>query len=243
MKIVFLGSSHGVPEPNRRCSSTLIEVGENRYFIDMGTQSIESLATRNIPVESIKGIFITHMHGDHTNGLVSFLDLCSWYFKKADPAVFLPEPVENTICALKGWLGVNGTKMRDFKFSPVNEGPLFDDGIIKVNAFKTLHTACSWAYLVEAQGKRVLFSGDLCGRGPQEDFPVSVLDAPLDLAICEAAHFPATAFLPIIKDNKNLKSLCFNHYSDTFLASVLEMKKALPEISVFRASDGMEINL
>jgi len=26
MRIIFFGSSHGVPEANRRCSSTLIEV-------------------------------------------------------------------------------------------------------------------------------------------------------------------------------------------------------------------------
>ena len=46
MRIVFFGSSHGVPEPGRRCSSAMIEVGERRYFIDMGTQSIEQLITR-----------------------------------------------------------------------------------------------------------------------------------------------------------------------------------------------------
>ena len=85
MRIIFFGSSHGVPEPNRRMSSILVEVGENRYFIDMGTQSIEQLITRRIPVESVKGIFITHMHGDHTDGLPAFLDLTGWYFKKPTP--------------------------------------------------------------------------------------------------------------------------------------------------------------
>lgn len=43
------------------------------------------LRTRGIEVEDIKGIFITHMHGDHTNGLISFVDLISWYFKTAGP--------------------------------------------------------------------------------------------------------------------------------------------------------------
>ena len=70
MRIVFLGSSHGVPEPNRKCSSTLIEVGDKRYFIDMGMQSVCELITRNIPIESVKSIFITHMHGDHTGGML-----------------------------------------------------------------------------------------------------------------------------------------------------------------------------
>ena len=54
MKIVFFGAGHGVPEPNRKCSSALIEVGAGRYIIDMGTQSIEDLRTRGIPAESTR---------------------------------------------------------------------------------------------------------------------------------------------------------------------------------------------
>ena len=100
MRIVFFGSSHGVPEPGRRCSSAMIEVGERRYFIDMGTQSIEQLITRRMAPNSVKGIFFTHMHGDHTNGLISFVDLCTWYFKDVDPAIFLPEPMDDAIAAM-----------------------------------------------------------------------------------------------------------------------------------------------
>ena len=90
MRIVFLGSSHGVPEPNRRCSSMLLEIGERYYVMDMGCSVIEDLVTRNIRVEDIKSIFVTHMHGDHTDGLVHFVDLCSWYYKNADPEIYLP---------------------------------------------------------------------------------------------------------------------------------------------------------
>ena len=90
MQITFLGASHGVPEANRRCSCTLIETNGRYYFIDMGVNAIDALRTRGIEVEDVKGIFITHMHGDHTNGLISFVDLISWYFKTADPEICLP---------------------------------------------------------------------------------------------------------------------------------------------------------
>jgi hypothetical protein len=89
----------------------------------------------------------------------------------------------------------------------------------------------------------VLFGGDLSHGGPSDDFPVSVLDAPLDLAICEAAHFDATDYLPLFKGNKNLKMVCFNHYSEWHIRSVYEAKEALSEIPVFVATDGMEFNL
>lgn len=243
MKIVFLGSSHGVPEDDRKCSCIMVEVGENRYFIDMGTQAIEQLCKRGIPIESVRATFVTHMHGDHSDGLISFVDLCNWYFKKAEPIFVLPEPVEDTVNAISAWLKCNGQTLRDFDFRPVKEGPCYEDENIKVTAFKTRHTDMSYAFLLEAEGRRVLFSGDLSMKGPTDDFPVSVFDKTLDLAICECAHFKATAYMPIFENQANLKKLCFNHYGNIFMNSILEVKKALKDIPVLIAKDDMEITL
>lgn len=242
MKITFFGTSHGVPELKRKCSSTLIEVGENRYIIDMGTQSIEQLIDRKIPIDSIKSIFITHMHGDHTNGLISFFDICSWYFKQASPKVFLPGDVERSKEAIRNWLGCNGIPLRDFEFNPVKAGTVYDDGIIRVTAFRTKHIDFSYAYLIEAENKRLLFSGDLY-KNPTEDFPVSVLDQPLELAVCECAHFNVSEYLPIFENSNKIKTLCFNHYLDNNLTSLSEIKSLLPDTDVICATDNMEITV
>ena len=244
MKIVFFGSSHGVPEPNRKCSSVMIEVSDNRYFIDMGTQSIEQLISRNIPIESVKAIFITHMHGDHSDGLISFIDLCNWYFKQANPVICLPGNVEKTKNAIGEWISCNGGTLRNFDFRNVEAGVVFDDGVIKVIAYRTQHIDYSYSFLVEAEGKRVLFSGDLCLKGPSFDFPLSVLDMPLDLAVCEAAHFKATEYVKLFGENKNLKKLVFNHYSSRYLPSVLEAKELFSQnVPVLLATDGLEISI
>ena len=244
MKITILGSSHGLPEANRKCSSILLEIGDARYIIDMGTDITEPFATKNLPLSSIRAILITHMHGDHTNGLLSFLELCNWAYKSVNPDIFLPGDMEKTKAALEGWMGCNSVNPpRAFPYKSVAEGVIYDDGAVKFTAFKTKHTAASYAYLLDAEGKRVLFGGDLSHKGPSDDFPVSVLDAPLDLAICEAAHFDATDYLPIFKGNTNLKRLCFTHYSERHIRSVYEAKDALSEIPVFIATDGMEFNL
>lgn len=242
MKIVFFGSSHGLPEPHRKCSSILLEVGERRYFIDMGTQSIEGLITRRIPVDSVKGIFITHMHGDHTDGLISFLDLCSWYYKTAQPIIYLPDKVHDSVAAIHAWYQcTEGSKMRDFDFRPVNQGLMYEDEAIRITAFRTYHTGRSFAFLVEAEGKRVLFTGDL--KNPQVDFPTSVLEKPLDLAVCECAHFHATDYLPIFENCENLKKICFTHYSDPHLPSIIEVRNKLSDKPVLMATDDMEITL
>ena len=242
MRITFFGSSHGVPEPNRRCSSTLVEIGERKYLIDLGTNAIELLVTRGIPVESINTIFVTHMHGDHSNGLLPFIDLCNWYYKKADPDICLPTPMDKTVSAIEGWLGANGCKMREFKFHEIANGFVWDDGTLKLTAIQTKHTAASFAFLLEAEGKRILMTGDLSHKGPEDDFPVSVFENPLDLAICESAHFPATKYLPIFKGQENLRALCITHYIPGNISSVYEVAKELG-IPVTMSNDGKEIVL
>jgi len=239
MKLTFFGTSHGIPEPNRRCSSALIEAGGRRYILDMGSHAVEQLITRNIPLEAIQSIFITHMHGDHTNGLISFVDLCSWKFKEVDPFLYLPGDLEATKAAMAAWLRCNGVVMRSFQFCSVREGQIYDDGVLRVTAYQTQHTDQSYALLLEADGRRVLFTGDL--KGPAVDFPMSALSEPLDLAICESAHFAATDYVPLFRDNSNLKRLCLTHYSEKYLASVVQTVELLPEIEVFRAQDGMEL--
>lgn len=240
MRIVFLGTSHGVPEAHQRCSCTMLEIGDRRYFIDMGTQAIEDLRRRNISVDSVKGVFITHMHGDHTDGLISFVDLINWYFKTADPVIQFPE--EGAIDALWGWIAANGSGRRELKMGVVKEGVTYEDEGIKVTAFRTQHCRTSYSYLVEAEGKRVLFTGDLSGKGPETDFPRQVLEEDTDLVICEAAHFPATAYQNIFREGK-VKKVCYNHYAPWNLPHIQTMMKEMAPMPVLMANDGMEITL
>ena len=184
------------------------------------------------------------MHGDHTDGLISFIDLCNWKFKDVHPKFYLPTDTDKAKCAIESWiLCNNASSLRDFDFRKVEEGLLYDDGTLRITAFRTLHIDESYAYLVEAEGKRVFFSGDMCHKGPAHDFPVSIFEKQVDLAICESAHFDATDFLPIFKGRESLKKVCFNHYSDKHMISVLQMQQSLNEIPVLIATDGMEITV
>ncbi|MBR3967249.1 MAG: ribonuclease Z [Clostridia bacterium] len=243
MKIIFYGSSHGYPEPGRKCSCSMIEIGDARYFIDMGTNAVEGMINRGLPLDSVKGIFITHMHSDHTGGLIPFLDVCSWKFKTVNPKIYLPGDTEKIRSTMANWVALCGVPLRPFEFFEIKEGVIFDDGILRITAYKTKHTAASYAFLAEAEGKRVLFSGDLSHKGPADDFPMAVFESELDLAICEVAHFEATEYLPLFSGQKNLKRLCFNHYSERLMYSLYEAKNKLAPLPVIRANDGMEIVL
>lgn len=248
MKIVFFGSSHGVPEPNRRCSSTMIEACGRYYFIDMGTQSIEQLVTRGIHPNDIRACFFTHMHGDHTNGVISFIDLCSWYYKESQPEFYMPGDTDRSKAAIAEWINCMGHSMRDFKFGHVDDGFIYDDGFIRLTAHRTMHIDQSFSYILEAEGKRVYFSGDLraprleTGEDPLLDIPVEEFDKGFDLAILELAHFSAVdKYFPLLNGRSNIKQVCISHYSNLRLPTAFELIKALPEQKIFFSSDGLEI--
>ena len=238
MKITFLGSSHGVPEPHRQCACAMIEISGRYYFIDMGVMAINDLVTRGIKIDDVKGIFITHMHGDHTNGLISFADLISWYFKTADPVIYLPK-IEGAK-VIEDWIAVTGSTKRDLHYEEVTPGLMYDDGFIKITAFPTQHCYKSYAYLVEAEGKNVLFTGDL--RKPEVDFPEIIKEKSMDLVICEAAHFPAVEYFPIFKDC-DIKKVCVNHHAPWNIPHIQQLAKDMDPIPVVMANDGLELTV
>lgn len=219
----------------------MIEAGGNVYFIDMGTPAVDALVTRGISIDAVKGVFITHMHGDHTNGLIQFIDLITWYYKTPNPAVYLP--IIDAAKVIDDWLKVtlNG-QQKDIDYREVREGALFDDGVIKVTAIATKHCHKSYSYLVEAEGKTVLFTGDL--NRPGVDFPAIAAEKTLDLLVCESAHFPATDYLPVL-EKCDVKKVCVTHYSDTFLASVLQLQNELKakQIPSIKATDNLQIEI
>ena len=239
MKITFLGTSHGVPEANRKCSCIMMEVGENIYFLDMGMPVIDELRKRGKSVDAVKGVFITHMHGDHTDGLIQFVDLITWCFKTPNPVIVLPEPKVEQI--INDWLSVTiAGRQSALEYRKTVEGVVYDDGVLKVTAIPTKHCPGSHAYVLEAEGKTVLFTGDLANPG--RDFPY--VDKKLDLLVCESAHFPTTDYLPVL-EKQQTKNICVTHYSPKRMESLYEFQRLMKEREkpIIIATDDLELNV
>ena len=237
MKLTFIGTSHGVPEAHRKCSCLMVEAAGNIYFVDMGTNVIDALRVRGISLDAVKGVFISHMHGDHSNGLISFVDLISWYFKTPDPVICLPDLSAAEVIA--DWMKVTlNNSYSGARYRQICSGEIYNDGVLKVTAFATLHCQGSYAFLLEAEGKSVLYTGDL--SRPGVDFPEVARIKPLDLLVCEAAHFPATEYLPVL-EKCDISRICVTHYSPRFHYSALELAQALPNTVL--ATDDLELTL
>ena len=243
MRITFIGTSHGISEPNRKCSCSLIEAGDKKYIIDMGCDPMPELIKRGIRPEQIPAVFVTHTHGDHVNGLVPFVNQCCWFYKTADPAIYLPEL--NILKPLREWMECTHDMIREsIRFFEIKEGVVYDDGTIRVTVLKTGHISVSYAFLLEAEGKRVLFTGDMKhGDGPTADYARFTAESTFDAVVCECAHFDAMQYLEPIRKNPP-KRFFFNHYSWIFVESCHHLRKLLEnEVPVVLVTDNYEVRL
>lgn len=197
MKITFLGTSHGLPDTDRYCSSILLEVGERAYLIDGGAPVADLLLRRGIPYGKIRALFNTHLHSDHILGSLPLLSLINWYYREATITAYLPEEAG---CRLITDLLIlsDGTFDADrVRLVPYDASFRYADGVIDLTPIPTRHMAGvgrpSYAFLIRAEGKAVLFSGDFCGD--LSDFPEILYREPVDLFVTECAHFSVEALV------------------------------------------------
>ncbi len=239
MEICFIGTGHGVPEAGKKCTSTLFRVDDNYYLIDAGCDIAYELANKRIPFEKVKAIFVTHPHTDHTNGLIPFLTVTNWYYTSSDFTIYLPSDQLVTMFRDPILPGYDQPLQPRQKIERYCEGIVYDDGIIKVTAFPTQHCPHSYAFLVEAEGKRIFFSGDL--KRPEIDFP-DVNN--LDVAILEGAHFSILRYADVLKD-RNIKDVYINHYGNYIGTinhhNVKPLQEAIAPTTVCLTTDGMEV--
>ncbi len=247
MKIVFLGTSHGDPEVNRYCSSIALCVANKYYVIDAGAPILPLLLNRGIHPKDVAGIFITHAHDDHYFGLIEYtrvVNVSQAYHGVSTP-VFVPRKrlfsdMLNTKYNYKLWHGKGRTKYKKYR-----AGVIFDDGNVKITAIRVKHIFLSYAFLVEAEGKRLLFSGDL-SRG-MRDYPAILMQEHFDLLVLEGAHTPIDSPEVVNKLNRSkIDRLVINHinpYRTTPEVLARTFASLDPSVSCAAAFDGMELEL
>lgn len=221
MKITFLGTSHGVPSRGRNCSAAMLEIGESIYFIDGGAPLIEEFLKikTEADLKKIRAIFTTHAHSDHTLGILHMASLMDWFYK-LPLDIYLTE--NKLIEAMNNLFSATISDFRGFnpdliKFHLETDEFVYDDKNVKISFIPTAHLVDygrpTYAILLEAEGKRVLFSGDLSYRLLKNDMPKIVTEEHLDLFVCEMAHFGLEELRPTL-DRCKAERVYVNHVCD-----------------------------
>ncbi len=205
MKLTFLGSSHGVPAPDRYCSSLMIEVGESVYLLDAGTSIIDGVLRHGKTMADVKAVFTTHAHGDHINGLLPFMDLLNWYYRTCAVDIYMTEQgVSEALTGVLAAIHGNPYDSDRIRMHIAAPGVVWDDGILRVTYLPTRHMEPrpSYAILLEAEGKRVLVTGDMSQKLAKADFPTEAAASGVDVLISEMAHFGVGELAPYLAQTK-----------------------------------------
>ena len=131
---------------------------------------------------------------------------------------------------------------------------MFEDDQIKVDAFATTHFngfkkssqffkerypfASSYSFLITAENKKILYSGDLGSVNDLNQFPLSSLN----LLILEMAHFSPEEAFRLLK-GKEVDKVLLNHISPSYEKGLTDLAEKYLPGKVIIGEDGLEYEL
>ena len=237
MKITFAGTSHGVPAADRFCSCYMIEVGGRIYLVDAGAPAAEMILRHGGDINDFRALFTTHVHADHTSGMIHLLSLMNWYYKDSSADFFITE--QNHIDSTVRWLETSGSgsfSAQRLRMKVPKEGEVYCDENIKVEYIPTKHMPNSYAILITSGESRVLFSGDFSQWLAKDDVP-KIIEEDIDLFVCEMAHFTKDHIAPYLEKCR-AKTVAFTHVFPLDKYDDIEGMKGHYSFKIWTPNDG-----
>lgn len=236
MKLTFLGTSHGVPAKDRFCSCIMLESNGSIYFIDAGAPLAKLMLEHGKKISDFRALFNTHVHSDHTLGMLHLISLMNWHYKESEADFFIPDQ-EFTDAAKQVIKAANKREIDEarLRFHLPSPGVVYEDENIKVEYIPTKHTENSYAILVTEGDTRVLFGGDFSYKLKKCDVP-AVIEEEIDGFVCELAHFDLEMLRPYL-EKCHAKKLFFVHAKPKYYADVEAAKGNYP-FEILTPNDG-----
>ncbi len=181
MRVTVLGSSASYAGAGQACSGHLVQSADTSVLFDCGNGVLSNLAKVADPL-ALSAVFITHSHPDHFCDLYALQALLRYAPQGPAPALDLYLP-EGLFDRMKCLLSARGAEQFDEAFVPHALVPhsTHTVGDLSITAFPVDHTPPSFAFVIEADGARLVYTGD---TAPDDGAMVAAARA--DLLIAEA---------------------------------------------------------
>jgi ribonuclease Z len=172
--VLLLGTGYPRPDPERAGPSTVVIAGDAWFVVDAGRGATMRIAATDLQYAKLRGVFLTHLHSDHTAGLPDLFNT-SWQFgRKTVPLeLYGPRGTKMLANAMLEFFAEDIHLRRDLlekhpaagatiRTHIVREGVVYDDGKVKITAFAVDHRPIvhAFGYRFESGGRTVVISGD-----------------------------------------------------------------------------------
>ena len=170
-----MGTGAPPPRIDRFGPSTLVEVGDQKFFFDAGRGAMQRLHQLGIPFAEISGMFLTHHHSDH---VVGFPDLWltgwigrPWGMRSAPLQIWGPEGTKQMMEHLPQAFATD-IRVRRHNYPSdgvklvaheIRQGVVFAADGIKITAFEVDHGGeelPAFGYRIDYQSRSAVLSGD-----------------------------------------------------------------------------------
>ncbi len=173
MQVVLLGTGFPRPDPERAGPAAAVVVGEKVFVVDAGRGVVLRLAAAELPLKSVRAVFLTHLHSDHTAGLPDLFNT-TWQFGRHTPfELYGPQGTKKLADAMLKFFEADIHIRRDLMEKHpgagttinthiVREGVVYQDADVKVTAFAVDHKPVepAFGYRFDAGGRSIVISGD-----------------------------------------------------------------------------------
>jgi ribonuclease BN (tRNA processing enzyme) len=255
--LTCFGVADGAACADRKHASFLYQLGQTPLLIDCGEPISASYKASGLGADLVEHILLSHLHFDHLGGF--FMLLQGWWLDGRSKAltVHLPtwglEPISLLLESCL-FLAEQGIFQTDFVPWVGAETAMMGD--VRVTAYPTTHMAYlraalprtpaaateSFSFLMETDERRIVHSADL---GKPDDLGI-LLDQPLDLLVCELAHFEPVDLFRFLT-GRAIKRLALVHIGGKYWPRRDELQalaaQMLPDVQVLIPNDGDVIDL
>lgn len=236
LKFDFLGTCSGTePFENMHHCSWVLESGGKNYWFDAGENCAHRAYCDGVKVMNTAALFVSHPDIDHVGGFANLLALFNKLIERNKQSlvcnntlkVFFPDlEFLKTLEKVVTW---NGKRTLKFEIdrNSISDGELFCDENVRVSALHNTHLHengengyHSYSFLIESDGKRIVFSGDVCYPAELD----SLIGDGCDMLIMETGHHSVQEVIAYAKA-KNAKRLRFIHHGRQIIENRAECEQ------------------